>query len=128
MSVSAIELNADGELVAKSDMVLMQSTGLTDKNGREIFEGDVLLIPDEWKDVVIPETGEGPMEPFNHLAAVVFQEGAFGVHVTNSGENLKRGFVSFRSLEHELMGEGFVKNECEVIGNIYENPDLLPHD
>ncbi|EAC8033022.1 hypothetical protein Y160_07300 [Listeria monocytogenes] len=80
------------------DVVLMQYTGLKDKNGKKIFEGDIVEI-----------------DVHDHLdgnvikGKVIFLEGAW--LVTDSG--------SFAiSLWSEI-------NEIEVIGNIHENPELL---
>lgn len=67
---------------------LMQYTGLNDKNGKEIYEGDIL-------------------HNAGSVAVVSFKDGAFGV-----GE--------FRFPLDKFAG----KNK-EVIGNIYENPDLV---
>lgn len=80
--------------------VLMQSTGLKDKNGVEIFEGDVVIClgPD------LEET----------FSTVAFAEGAFCVNHKHLG-------VEFEFLY-------FVDSAMEVIGNIYENPELLEPD
>lgn len=70
---------------------VMQFTGLKDKNGKEIYEGDILQTNEAgWK------------------AKVIFNHGAF-LLVDNRG-----GF----STEPEW-------KECEVIGNIHENPELV---
>lgn len=70
---------------------LMQSTGLKDKNGVEIFEGDV-----GW-DAHFEEYGE-----------VVFENGSFRYEFGNISEDLFE-----------------VTDDIEIVGNIYENPELL---
>lgn len=72
---------------------LMQYTGLKDKNGKEIYEGDVILVF-EW----------------NRKYKVVFERGMFKAS----------GSTTF-SLATATNGE----LSCQVIGNIYENPELL---
>ncbi|CYU74301.1 hypothetical protein HO918_10875 [Streptococcus suis] len=70
---------------------VMQSTGLFDKNGKEIFEGDVVNIFGE------------------KLSQIYYSEGAFCVEVLNGGTPL-----------HVYLSE-----HLEIIGNIYENPELV---
>ena len=77
-------------------ILLLQFTGLEDKNGKEIYEGDIV----ELKDKSIVPHGE-----------VRFFKGFIGVQ-------LEVGTV---------LGLGFEK-DSKVIGNIYENPDLLEKD
>ena len=75
----------------KADTVLMQYTGLKDKNGSEIFEGDVVDI-DGCKNRVVE-----------------WDEDWCGFY-----------------LSRELNPVGyFLSEEYEIIGNIYENPELL---
>ena len=75
-------------------VVLMQFTGLLDKNGKEIYEGDVVRhfsYGDVWEVEYIPQ------------AAGVVIHGRSGQCPLTDG----------------------CKHNIEVIGNIYENPDLL---
>ena len=98
---------------------IMQYTGLKDKNGKGIYEGDVLLIPDEYKERILDD-GSGPTEPFNHLALVIFQDGSFGVDIKERGDYFSKGFWSFPDIHRD-----FGLFEFEVIGDIYENPELV---
>ncbi|WP_342987383.1 YopX family protein [Streptococcus parasanguinis] len=85
------------------NIILMQSTGLKDKNGKEIFEGDVIAI--EVDDTETP------------INARVFQNIKIGVlmfHVFEDNEDVPMV---------ELLEDNSVA--FEIIGNIYENPELL---
>ena len=91
------------------DVNLMQSTGLRDKNGKEIFEGDIvkrdgikrpeIIIFGEWIDV----------------DTLGFEEQYIGFYFESEHEGQKRLY----SVESRF------NNLCKVIGNIYENPELL---
>lgn len=84
--------------------ILMQSTGLQDKNGIEIFEGDIV----RWKD----------LESFDDFKIDEV------LKVEYSNEFLKWVGIDKNGLQDDLYD--FSDNrELEVIGNIYENPELL---
>ncbi|HEM5185965.1 TPA: hypothetical protein U1309_001061 [Streptococcus suis] len=81
--------------------VLMQSTGLFDKNGKEIFEGDVVL-ENGWRKVAV----------------------SFGTQEIAENFGDKRIFQGFNL----YLGGGYpeaVMSKYEIIGNIYENPELM---
>ena len=82
------------------DVILMQSTGLKDKNGKEIFEGDVV------RQVRTQPTTENE----TITGVVTMLEGAW--LIMNDCEQL----ASYLWSETD---------ENEIIGNIYENPELL---
>lgn len=84
-----------------------QFTGLHDKNGKEIYEGDIVSHP--WKDPIfgdLVETGQ-----FVH-STICFNNGAFVVNYRLQGEYIYL--------------QDFVRLKClEVVGNIHDNPELI---
>ena len=71
--------------------IIMQSTGLKDKNGKEIFEGDVVKC--------------------NGLLGTI--------------ESFKAMWICSFVKYNNYQKVGFFAQEIEVVGNIYENPELL---
>lgn len=81
---------------------IMQYTGMKDKNGKEIFEGDILSLaqckPAEYK--------------------VVFREGAFCLAFIN-GKFKDEFALDIHYIQHSG------NQTSTIIGNIYENPELI---
>jgi len=90
-----------------TDYVIMQSTGLTDKNGKLIFEKDLL-----WNGRYYPDTGE------RIVHTVEWKDGAYFAF-TQMGKSKADDCIFTGKSVHEW-------NQCEVIGNLYTTPELLP--
>jgi len=90
-----------------SEVKLMQYTGLKDKNGKEIYEGDIL------KSVTL----DGKV----HHEPVKFHEGCFCKLTTLPPNNRKR----WSSLRIHLYDDMDILIAYEVVGNVFENPELL---
>ncbi|KKF59485.1 YopX family protein [Streptococcus uberis] len=84
------------------DIILMQSTGLFDKNGVEIFEGDIVNSCgyDSDEGIIYKTT--------DFTGVIVYHKNSFCIQC---GDFLGRWWVN--------------DEEIEVIGNIHNNPDLL---
>ena len=111
-----LEITALDKYVVYSDTV-GQYTGLKDKHGKRIFEGDLL---------------NGFRYPFfreeenvhNYFAEVVWFEDspAFGLVTHKHPQATVRGISDGNA---EYIGEYFDPNDWEIIGNIHDNPELL---
>ena len=110
--------------VVKEDLknyVLMQSTGLKDKNGKEIFEGDILKFNDTWSDYCYEGYVDGEITGVNY---VEIETTCFGFGKTRIPESSLFNLVND---EHFTFKELITDTsfEFEIIGNIHTNPELL---
>lgn len=96
-----------------------QFTGLKDINDKEIYEDDIICISDTYTDGILDD-GSGPSCEFNHLAKVVFVDGAFGLEIFEDGDDFYRGFWSFISIKDRVGDLDII-----VVGNIHDNSELL---
>ena len=95
----------------KGDMIynagICQFTGCQDKNGKEVYEGDVVQIMRQSFD--LDDRGNNPVyKP--QISKVIYRDHGFWVEDEEF------------SWEGELMWDW---NEMEIIGNIFENPELI---
>lgn len=100
------------ELLTEKDSIPMQFTGLTDKNGKEIYEGDFLI---EWDEVNAMRIQENEPDFICHYVVRYF-EGEWICDTLESGTTYKN--------EDSLKTILKLCN-VEINGNIYENPELL---
>lgn len=75
---------------------IMQYTGLKDKNGKEVYEGDII----QWPHL----KSSSPVEVYYNDSEFVFVG---------------------RPVDRNEETESWLDSKCEVIGNIYENPELI---
>jgi uncharacterized phage protein (TIGR01671 family) len=109
------------EYLAEAEhLILMQFTGLKDKNGKEIYEGDILAVDNEWAE---PEGSVHWVKHIEHYE-VAWGEWDGGDHETDTW--ILRN-PNFTEDHHELYPGDLCghSEDSEVIGNIYENPELL---
>lgn len=95
--VMGLRYGNEMEDVLTDQIELMQYTGLKDNNGREVYEGDVL-------DIGLQNQDGKPV-----VAPVSYEKYIAGYVLDNGGNGI------WQRLDED----------CEVIGNIYENPELL---
>jgi uncharacterized phage protein (TIGR01671 family) len=103
----ALGMGTDGQLITNhnEDFELQQFTGLTDKNGKEIYEGDILQRSDgkyggTWK--------------------VIYSKGGFGA------KEERPDFGTNKLSNYYGLDSGIFHDDIwEIIGNIHETPTLL---
>lgn len=85
----------------------LQCTGLKDHNNNLIYEGDIISVKIKTQDAFNVEEYYSE----NYKGEIIFKEGEFAIRVIDT----KKQPISLY----------YYANGCEIIGNIYENPELL---
>lgn len=100
--IVCVSSNMDGTLPLESlgRIPIMQFTGLLDKNGKEVYEGDIVECQIRNR--------------MTHKGEVLWDQGSAMFRIQFINEN---GGISWSAYRSDL--------KCKVIGNIYENPELL---
>jgi len=95
----------------QSKLEWIQFTGLKDKNGKEIYEGDIL------------NCGKHYIDNYYKDKKNLFEMGIVKFKIYDDGEGYQTdkhiGWFCYGTLIDD------VDKGCEIIGNIYENPELL---
>ena len=103
-----IERDGDGAIVIPE--TVGQYTGLTDKNGRKIFEGDILHIAK-----IADGFGEYYQPPLDYPVNVVVKWDLCAWMWETLCDDKR--YITFP--------DAWCHYECEIIGNTYDNPELL---
>ena len=124
----------EGRYVICPDFVsykLMQYVGLTDKHNNEIYEGDIV------KRVYYPMGARPSVYEYSHIGVVEYQYNSFGVvNKLRIGTQLKpeeclsyeresREIYKHPSQGKDWFDSGIRFFDYVVIGNIYQNPELI---
>ncbi|PER25395.1 YopX family protein [Bacillus cereus] len=104
----------------KQDFEVMQYTGLKDKNGKEIYEGDIVRVWEQDSYVPNRDSGGGIIdydceEGFSQLGLVSFK-GAWYTYETKK---------HLKGRKEQIYAPLDFTDDLFVVGNIYENPELL---
>ena len=92
------------------DATIQQYTGLNDSKGKEIYEGDIVKEHhfEDWGDKI----------GYEYIGIVVYKE--------YSDDILYAGYKTIPAKNQNTKFRGnAIQSDCEVIGNIFENPELL---
>lgn len=87
---------SEEEKVWEDDSILMQFTGLRDKNGKPIFEGDIVTQPKERNDYIFWQTGEVTLIGARYYLDDLDDDSEYGYYKLTTDKN------------------------CEVLGNVYD--------
>ena len=103
-----------------NDIELMQYTGLKDKNEKEIYEGDVVKLVHTGIEISADR-----LEDLKRFVGIIkYENGIFKIVKTEKSLIESKYF----EMEQKKVSEIFIYSklyDLEVVGNIYENPELL---
>lgn len=107
MSLEVFRTSGHLECLYKDqDYVIEQYTGLLDRNGKEIFEGDIIQYEYDCKN-----------NSFARIGFIQWSPAFAGEKYNVMNKDGTLGYDSFYG--------GIPNEDCEIIGNIHETPDLM---
>lgn len=117
---NASVIDTDGYTYEKDNpFIVEQYTGIRDKNGKEIYEGDICRLTYYTKK----KTNKRWHKDYEDVEVVEFEDGYF--KFTNTDQYGIGSELAFSDYGEWSSENGNYKYEAEVIGNIHENPELL---
>lgn len=105
-----IDNASEDKIYNTNEWVWQQFTGLKDKNGKEIYEGDILKFDNGLQDVKYYKIWE--------------EKGGLVINQFQDDFKRPKEQINFWSACADKQTQGFIK-QLEVIGNIYETQELL---
>lgn len=115
-----LSIDSNGQLnnsAGLGEFHIMQFTGLHDKNGKEVYEGDVVrILYTDWASKTNEKMSlDDYKKSISHFGYVVYDNAEYSINIKSK----KYNDYYNSSIHHGTHGE------IEIIGNIYENPELL---
>ena len=113
-----VDINEQFKCANANGLILMQFTGLTDRNGVEIFEGDIVKEDFYENSEDISITSGIKIRMIKKIGIMEWDK--MGFQIKSIDKNKIREW-------QDEMGNLWSEKNLEVIGNIYKNKELLTH-
>lgn len=115
-----IYLNKNDEVIPLYSYELMQFTGVEDKNGKEIYKGDIL----SYKRIIYTDCSKTEIEEIEKESFIeMITYAPIASVVKPHSKNVKS--FGYDSVNKECLILELTSDDVEIVGNVYENKDLL---